>query len=49
MERIVNVTAEFRIISAQSILRGWSADQPAEAYHVERILLIEVLMREAGM
>lgn len=34
---------------AKSTLREWSSDQPAEASHVEGILLIEVLMREAGM
>lgn len=39
----------FTYEEAQSILREWSADQPAEAIHVEGILLIEVLMREAGM
>ena len=34
---------------ALSILREWSADQLAEAKHVEGILLVEVLMREADM
>ena len=39
----------FTCEEAQSILREWSADQLAEAIHVEGILLVEVLMREAGM
>ena len=40
---------DFTYEEAQSILREWSAQQPAEAIHVEGILLVEVLMPEAGM
>ena len=39
----------FTYEEAQSILREWSSDQVAEAMHVQGILLVEVLMREADM
>ena len=48
-ESLEDESYAFTSEEAQLILREWSADQLAEAFHREGILAIEILMWETGM